>query len=100
MGQGLGFLAKPEPSPDEVALVNGVPAAHLLSVYPIIAQELDAMEKALDNRMKMDLQHQRATPDQALRAWQEKAIYQRIKARIEQKIRAGGLTIPGGTHVY
>lgn len=90
----LGFLAKPEPLPaEEQALVNGVSAAHLLSVYPIIAQELSAMEKALDNRMKMDLQKQQATPEQALQAWQEKAIYQRIKSRIEQKIRSGGLTI-------
>lgn len=95
---GLGFLSKPEPRSEEEALVNGVPAAHLLSVYPIIAQELDAMEKALDNRMKMALSKQEATPASALEAWQEKAIYQRIKARIEHKIRAGGLTITGGTN--
>lgn len=88
-----GFLSKPDPASEEQALVNGVPAAHLLSVYPIIAQELDAMEKALDNRMKADLHKQQATPERALQAWQEKIIYQRIKSRIEQKIRAGGLTI-------
>lgn len=89
-----GFLSKAEPSsPEEEALVNGVPAAHLLSVYPVIAQELDAMERALDNRMKADLHKQQATPERALQAWQEKAIYQRIKTRLQQKIRAGGLTI-------
>lgn len=86
-----GFLAPPEP--EEQALVNGVPAAHLLSVYPIIAQEMDAMEKALDNRMRMALHKQTATQEEALEAWQEKAIYQRIKQRLLAKIRAGGLTV-------
>lgn len=92
----IGFLSAtiPERTEEEAALEGAVSASHLVSVYPVIKQQFTAMERALDNQMMTALHKRTSTPDDALRAWQEKGIYRRILSRLEQQIRAAGLDVP------
>jgi len=70
-------------------LSNVREVAFLAEVKPYLDKEIEALERALDNRTYQALDRGELTPQRALEAWIEKVSYHRISRKIQQQITMG-----------
>lgn len=63
--------------------------AELANMLPVIEAETARQEKALENRVLMELSKGTLTPEAALQAWMEKAAIRRLLSSFQSKVRIG-----------
>lgn len=63
--------------------------AEIAAMLPIIKAEVDRQDKALENRIFMELNGGRLSPEAALNAWMEKAAIRKMLKNFETKVRVG-----------
>lgn len=60
--------------------------AELANILPTIEAETSRQEKALENRVLMDLSKGTLSPEAALQAWMEKAAIRRLLSSFKSKV--------------
>lgn len=64
-------------------------AIRLQGVMPELKAAIERLDKALERRTLMALNQGVLTPEQALYAWQEKAILHKLLTMFDQSVRIG-----------
>lgn len=64
-------------------------AAIMAEMYPFVKNEVDKLDRALDNRMLMAIRKGELTPQMALQGWIEKVSYRELLSKFDQTIKLG-----------